>query len=325
MLALAIGANTAIFTVVNAVLLRPLPYSNSDQLVMLWETNPRFRIGIDTLPVTPGNFMDWREQNRVFDNVSAFGATQLNLTGAGEPERISGASVSPNFFRLTGTEPRLGRAFRDDEEKPGADKVVVISHALWQRRFAGEPGVIGTTMTLDGETYTVIGVAPEGFQFPRAHEMPYFVGVATHTDLWRPIKLTDDFVNRKGANHQLCVIARLRSGVTREQAQTEMTGIARLLEQTYPDSNEGIGVKVVPLTEQVVGNVRVALLVLMGAVALVLLIACANVANLSLARASGRRKEVAIHSSVAGAVDRRRVDDQEPWWSPQGGSGVQGG
>ena len=303
-LALGIGANTAIFTVVNAVLLRPLPYPGSEQLVMLWETNPRFQIGVDTLPVTHGNFMDWREQNSVFENVSALGAGRWNLTGAGEPERISGASVSPNFFRLMGTEPKLGRAFRDDEEQPGAARVVVISHALWQRRFAGEPDVLGKTMTLDGESYAVIGVAPEGFQFPRAKELPFFVGVAAQTDMWRPMTLGDEFVNKSRANHQLSVIAKLKPGVTRERAQSEMTAIAVRLEQSYPDSNQGIGVKVVPLNEQVVGNVRVALLVLTGAVALVLLIACANVANLLLARSSGRQKEIAIRTALGASRGR---------------------
>lgn len=296
-LALGIGASTSIFTVVNAVLLRPLPYPESDRLVMLWETNPRFQIAGDALPVTPGSFMDWREQNTSFEQVAAFGSSQLNLSGTGEPERVACASVSGKFFELMRIAPMLGRALNDEDEKPGAARVAVISYALWQRRLAGATEAIGKTLTLDGESYSIAGVAPEGFQFPRAGELPFATGITTNTDVWKPMTLTDEFINRKRANHQLSVLARLKAGATLEQARTDMKAIAARAEQDIPDS-KGIGVKLIPLAEQVVKNVRTGLLVLAGAIGLVMLIACANVANLMLARAAARTKEIAIRAAL---------------------------
>src|SRR6185436_12327698 len=199
---LGIGASTSIFTVVNSVLLRPLPYLEPDRLVMLWENNPRFKIAGDALPVTPGSFMDWREENSSFEQVAAFGSSQLNLSGSGsgEPERVACSSVSANFFELMRVAPKFGRAFTDEDEKPGAARVAVISYALWQRRLAGAADAIGQTLTLDGESYAITGVAPEGFQFPRAGELSKFAGISTNTDVWKPMTLTDEFINRKRAN-----------------------------------------------------------------------------------------------------------------------------
>jgi putative ABC transport system permease protein len=286
LLALGIGANTAIFSVVNGVLLRPLPYQNPSQIMQIWHVPPAKSFpGMSLFSVSPANYLDWRSQNHSFEEMAAYGGARFNVGGKERPESIQAAPVAPGFFSILRVQPLLGRTFTPDDDRPGQGHVVVLGHALWRERYGADPRVVGRNIVLDGETYSVIGVMPPAFKFP------------SWAQLWTPLAWTDEKRAVRG-NHNYLVIGRLKPGVDIRAAQAELSAISTRLEQLYPEDDKGWGVKIRTLREETVGDVRSSLLVLLGAVGFVLLIACANVANLVLGKILARKKEIAIRSAL---------------------------
>jgi putative ABC transport system permease protein len=299
-MALSICATVAIFSAVNAIILRPLPYQNSERLVSLWGKQPK----VPKVPASPAEFLDWKTQTTTFDAMAAYSGQSFNLTGDGEPERIEGAVVSPDFFQVVKMQPLLGRTFNESDEQGSGNRLALISEALWRRRFGGDNSIIGSRLLLNDEGFQIVGVMPRDFQFPE------------RVDLWvgpkqkvpePPVPISGNILELRNVRY-LGTVARLKPGVKVEQGQADMTAIAARLAQQYPDTNEQHQIRIVPLKEEIVGNVKPVLFVLLGATALVLLTACSNVGNLLLGRALARRKE--ISTRLALGAGRLRIAQQ---------------
>ena len=289
-LALGIGANSAIFSVVNAALLRALPFQDPDSLVMVNATHQKLGVTV----ASPADFIDWQSRNSVFVQLAAFRNQYYNVTEVDQPERIYGLAVSTSLFPLLNIKPLVGRAFSSEEEKPGSNPVVIVSHGLWQRRFGSDPGFVGKVVKLNNNAYTVVGIMPPDFDFPMA---------AQTVDIWVPLTLSPNLLADR-ANHNMSVVARLKPGVTLQQAQVGMESIAKQLAQEYPETNREYGVTLVPLHEEVIKGIKKPLLILFGTVGFVLLIACFNATNLLLARSTTRPREFAVRQALGATRSR---------------------
>jgi len=290
-LGLGIGANTAIFGVVDALFLRPMPYPHSEQLVIIWETDNNRKLTHGTAP--PADFLDWRSQNHSFQGIAAFQQWFFNLTGKGDPQQLPGVHVSPGFFPMLGVKPVLGRDFLPSEEQYGHGDVVILSHKLWVQNFDADPNVLNTSVTIDGKPYTIVGVLPAGFDF---------WGYNQPLDLWMPLSFAPSDIRRD--NPSLIVFGRLKDGVDLPQANADMSAIAQRLSAAFPATNQGTGTNVVSMHNDLYGGTGDPLLVLLAVVGLVLLIACANVANLMLSRSASRQQEIAIRTALGARRSR---------------------
>ncbi len=299
-MALSICATVAIFSAVNAIILRPLPYQNSERLVTVWGTQPK----VPKVPTSPAEFLDWETQTTTFDAMAAYSGQSFNLTGTGEPERIEGAVVSPGFFKVLEMQPLLGRAFSESDEQGSGNRLALVSEGLWRRRFGGDNSIIGSRLLLNDESFEVVGVMPQDFQFPEKVDL--WVGPKQRVPE-PPVRLPGNILEMRNVRY-LGTVARLKPGVKLPQAQADMSAIAARLAQQYPDTNEQHEIKLVALKEEVVGNVKPVLFMLLGATVLVLLTSCSNVGNLLLGRALARRKE--ISTRLALGASRLRIAQQ---------------
>jgi len=291
-LALGIGANTAIFSVVNGILLRPLPFHEADRLTAVWHVPPQKSFpGMTRFAVSAANYIDWHGQNHVFERMAIFSYHPFTFTGGDKPEQVDATSVSADFFSTLGTQPMIGRVFTSDEDQPGHGNVVLLSHRFWHDHFASNRDIVGRYITLDGASFLVAGVMPANFRMPDFAQM------------WTPMAWTDQEKSIRGEHHYL-VIGRLKDSVGLKQAQAEMNTISNRLQQQYPEDDRGWGAVVVPLHDDLVSDVRPALLVLLGAVGFILLISCVNVVNLSLAKTFSRQKEIAIRTALGASSAR---------------------
>jgi putative ABC transport system permease protein len=303
-LALGIGANTAIFSVLNTVLLKPLPYRHADRIVMIWTDNPSYNLGFHELPPSQQDLMDWRAQAKSFDQIAAISSATIDLKRADDSRRLGAVSVTANLFEALGIQPMLGRTFTAEEEQPGKDKVAILGHALWQREFGGDPKILGTSISLNNERRSVVGIMPPGFSFPHGVEMPPPYHLAAETELWLPAS-GDAAFWADDVNRQFIVLGRLRPEVTVKQAQVEMSAIAQRVAKERAATHAGWSTNLRPLPIQVAGPARPLLFVLFASVVFVLLIASANVANLLLCRGAARQKELAIRAAIG--AGRARV------------------